>query len=82
MPDPRSVHLWDAERFAGPWFAKNIDGTDGFMWDTYLLYGPEATWTTSPTPLRDSGATIIDKATRLREQLAQLQPTRRDPNAP
>jgi hypothetical protein len=72
MTDPRVVHLWDAKRFAGPWFAKNIDGADGFMWDTYLLYGPNASWDVAPGPLIDSGATIIDFGPQLREHLAPL----------
>jgi hypothetical protein len=72
MPDPRVAHFWDASRFAGPWFAKNIDGADGFMWDTYLLYGSDATWKDTPSPLFGSGRTIIDTATVLREELAKI----------
>jgi hypothetical protein len=72
MPDPRVLHFWDAERFAGPWFAKNIDGADGYMWDTYLLYGPSATWNTAPEPLLGSGGTIIDVGPELRDKLMPL----------
>jgi hypothetical protein len=72
LPDPRVAHFWDASRIAGSWFARNIEGADGFMWDTYLLYGPEASWTDKPAPLLGSGATIIDKGPQLQEQLAQI----------
>jgi hypothetical protein len=72
MPDPRVLHFWDAGRFAGPWFAKNIDGADGYMWDTYLLYGPNATWEQAPAPLLSSGATIIDTSAQLRDKLESL----------
>lgn len=72
MPDPRVLHFWDAERFAGAWFAKNVDGADGYMWDTYLLYGPKATWDNAPGPLLGSGATIIDTGSELRDKLAPL----------
>jgi hypothetical protein len=72
MPDPRVSHFWDAGRFAGPWFAKNVEGADGYMWDTYLLYGPDATWDKAPGPLISSGATIYDTGPELRNQLATL----------
>ena len=35
MPDRRVLHFWDAERFAGAWFAKTITGKPGYMWDAY-----------------------------------------------
>ena len=72
LPDPRVTQFWDADRFAGPWFAKNIEGTDGFMWDTYLLYGPNATWNQAPGPLLGSGGAIIDVGSELRDKLAPL----------
>jgi len=72
MPDPRVLHFWDAGRFAGPWFAKNIDGADGYMWDTYLLFGPNATWDKAPAPLLGAGGTIIDVGSELRDKLAPL----------
>jgi hypothetical protein len=72
MPDLRVTHFWDAGRFAGPWFARNIDGANGFMWDTYLLYGPDAKWEDKPNPLLGSGATIIDTGTQLQEELAKI----------
>lgn len=72
MPDPRVAHFWDAERTSGAWFAKHVEGTDGFMWDTYLLYGPSAIWNTAPEPLLGSGATIIDTSAELRDKLTPL----------
>lgn len=72
MPDPRVQHFWDAERFAGPWFARTINGKPGYMWDAYLLYGSNATWDQVPEPLLDSGSTIIDTGIQLRDRLAPL----------
>ena len=72
MPDSRVVHFWDAGRFAGPWFARSIEGADGFMWDTYLLFGPDATWNQVPGPLLSSGRTIIDTGPELRNKLTPL----------
>ena len=72
MPDPRVLHFWDAERFAGPWFAKTVTGEPGYMWDAYVLYGPDATWDQAPGPLIDTGGTIIDTGPQLRAKLAPL----------
>jgi len=72
LPDPRVLQFWDADRSAGRWFAKTVNGEDGYMWDTYLLYGPNATWDQAPGPLLSSGGTIIDTGPQLRDQLAPL----------
>ena len=72
MPDPRVTHFWDAERFAGPWFAKIVNGERGYMWDAYVLYGPNATWDQAPRPLLGSGGTIIDVGPELRDKLIPL----------
>ena len=72
MSDPRVLHFWDADRFAGAWFAKHIDGADGYMWDTYLLYGPKARWDSAPAPLISSGASVIDQGAQLRDALLPL----------
>ena len=42
------------------------------MWDTYLLYGPDATWNQAPGPLLSSGGTIIDTSADLRDTLTPL----------
>jgi hypothetical protein len=72
MPDLRVLHFWDAERFAGSWFAKEVQGEPGYAWDTYFLYGPDATWNQTPGPLLRSGRTIIDTGPELRNKLAPL----------
>jgi hypothetical protein len=72
LPDQRVLHFWDADRFAGPWFAKTVNGDDGYMWDAYLLYGPNANWDQAPAPLIGSGGTIIDTGPQLRDELAPL----------
>jgi hypothetical protein len=72
MPDPRVLHFWDAGRFVGPWFAKTVNGQAGYMWDAYLLYGPNATWDQTPGSLLGTGGTIIDVSAELRDKLAPL----------
>jgi hypothetical protein len=72
MPDLRVAHFWDAERTSGAWFAKHVEGTDGYMWDTYLLYGPNAQWADGPSPLLDGNGTIIEYKQQLQEHLTPL----------
>lgn len=72
MPDPRVTHLWDVEPVTPFWFAENVDQTAGFVWDTYLLYGADATWDEIPAPLVDVGATVIERRERLRASILPL----------
>ena len=72
MPDVRVLHFWDGEREVGQWFAKHVDGYDGITWDTYYLYGPDAVWETTPSPLVSSGSTIYSERETLEMQLRML----------
>jgi hypothetical protein len=70
--DPRVVHLWDAKDASGAWLADNVQGYQGSDWDTYLLFGPEATWTSYPTPLRSSGTAVFNQIDQLKQALDPL----------
>lgn len=72
MPDTRVIHFWDGERRVGQWFAEHVDGYDGIAWDTYYLYGPDAVWETSPSPLVGSGRTIYAERETLEMQIRML----------
>lgn len=75
LPDPRVTHLWDAERVSAQWFARQLDGEAGFLWDTYLLYGPAARWEpgpSAPTPLLNRGATVVRQRAELQARLWPL----------
>jgi hypothetical protein len=72
LTDPRVVHLWDAKDVSGAWLAGNVPGYQSSDWDTYLLFGPEATWTSQPTPLRSSGAPVFDQIEELSQALNPL----------
>jgi hypothetical protein len=72
LTDPRVVHLWDAKDVSGAWLVGNVQGYQGSDWDTYLLFGPEATWTSQPTPLRSSGAPVFDRIGQLSQALDPL----------
>ena len=69
MPDPRVMHLWDGETEIGQWFAQQVEGYQGISWDTYYLYGPDATWEDVPSPLVGSAGTIYAERETLRTQL-------------
>ena len=72
MPDARVIHYWDGDRKVGEWFAENVDGYEGIAWDTYYLYGPDAKWNTTPSPLAGSGGTIYSERELLELQIRSL----------
>jgi hypothetical protein len=71
LTDRRVVHLWDPEDASGGWLAGNVPEYDGPDWDTYLLFGPDATWADRPGPLRDHGSPVVD-AEGLRQRVDAL----------
>jgi hypothetical protein len=72
LTDPRVVHLWDADDISGDWLAANVAGYQGGDWDTYLLFGPDATWTSRPAPLASSGGPVDHQIDELRRALPGL----------
>ena len=72
LTDPRVVHLWDGQDASGAWFSAHQPGYDGDDWDTYLLFGPDATWTSRPTPLRSSGGPVDEQIDALRHAVGPL----------
>ena len=70
LTDPRVNHLWDERHHAGAWLVRHQPGYQGPGWDTWLLFGPDATWTaTRPPALRGSGYTVVDAITDLDQTL-------------
>jgi hypothetical protein len=59
---------------SGAWLVANVQGYQGSDWDSYLLFGPEATWTSRPTPLRSSGARVFDRIEELSQALTRCSP--------
>jgi hypothetical protein len=72
LTDPRVMHLWDANDTSGDWLVDHVRGYQGSDWDTYLLFGPDATWTSQPTPLRSSGGPVDDQIDALRQAVSPL----------
>jgi hypothetical protein len=72
LTDPRVVHLWDAADASGDWLVDHVRGYQGGDWDTYLLFGPDATWASQPTPLRSSGSPVDDQIAALGQAVGPL----------
>jgi hypothetical protein len=72
MTDSRVTHLWDEGRQASQWFARNVDGYEGFAWDVYYLYGPEAQWEDVPYPLLGAGGTVYSLRNSLTSQVTSI----------
>jgi len=72
LPDPRVMHFWDGELQIGHWFAKQVDGYEGVSWDAYYLYGPDAVWESTPSPLIATGRTIYGEREKLEMEVHTL----------
>jgi hypothetical protein len=76
LTDARVLHFWDEQRVVGTWFGKHPDYTSlsqgRVLWDAFLLYGAEARWEDTPTPLISAGRTIVAKREELRQSLPPL----------
>ena len=72
MNDSRVKQFWDEEKIAGRFFSNQ----EGFMfgsvaYDVYYLYGPDAVWDTTPSPLISTGYTVLNKGDALRADLLE-----------
>lgn len=80
LTDKRVQHRWDEPKVAGRWFLENLRtmqptrGGGRFpqrvdaMWDTWILFDGDATWTASgPSSVVSWGYTIM----KTKEQLAE-----------
>ena len=70
------TQYWDQEGITGTYFAEaDLGGLgySGFVYDVYYVFGPDATWSTEPRPLADSGAPVLYEGDKLLAALrAQL----------
>jgi hypothetical protein len=66
------VHLWDGNDVSGDWLTANVGGYQGSDWDTYLLFGPDATWASQPGPLRNSGSPVDHQIDDLKQAIDPL----------
>jgi hypothetical protein len=66
ISDPRVTQLWDQNQVLGTWLQQH----GGAFWDTFLVYGPKARWTSHPTVPSASGSPIIGATDSLSHALA------------
>ncbi len=77
LDDSRVTEYWDDRRIVGSWFyehrnAIGFDHHGPVVWDSSLLFGPEATWDDVPVPLEHFGYTVIARSDGLRTGLTTL----------
>jgi hypothetical protein len=72
LPDERVRHFGDEDRLVGSWFAEEVEGFEGVVWDAYYLYDAEARWDESPPVAISSGATGIAEREQLKTALLPL----------
>lgn len=84
MTDARAIHRWDEAGAVGTWYGlrksamlpkltPDSNGTGSeILWDSYLLYRPDARWTTAPDGLTHWGRTILAGRETLRKEFERL----------
>lgn len=83
LTDARATHLWDEGKLVGRWYGERTatmrprlspgsSWNGQILWDSYLLYGPDATWTDAPSGLIQWGRTIVVGRETLRQDFVQL----------
>jgi hypothetical protein len=83
LDDPRVVHRWDEGKTIGHWYSgqgprmqsrltpDSTDPSGDPLWDSYLLYGPDARWSTTPSGLILWGRTIMASRASLGAEAAK-----------
>jgi len=84
LPDERVAHFWDEPRSVGTLLFRNLPGfwekraaetkqpVDGVLWDSWLLFGPDARWDDEAPPLVSWGYTILMTRTRLERDFHRI----------
>ena len=83
LTDARVIHRWDEGKLVGIWYgdrtaamrsqlAAGSSWNGQILWDSYLLYGTDATWTNAPTGLIRWGRTIVAGREPLRQDFERL----------
>jgi mercuric reductase len=74
LTDPRVTHYWDKDKLIGRWMVeqKVVDYPRRTLWDSYLLFGPEAAWEETPAPLVGWGMPVYHRRHKLKAEIAPL----------
>ena len=52
---------------------RRVTNDPGITWDSYFLYGPDATWTSQPAPLVSTGTTVYSTRAALASDFGRLE---------
>ena len=72
LNDPRVTNYWDPRLLMSTWLGTHVTHSKALVWDHYFLYGPRASWATTPGPLVGSGGDVIDVSAQLERQVHSL----------
>lgn len=76
LDDGRVLSLWDEGRLVGTWLAGQsrvaIESLGPFVWDAFLLFGPDARWGSAPTGLIATGVPVIGESGKLTSAVRSL----------
>lgn len=72
LTDPRVRHYWDQNKLVGRWMVKHevVDYPRRTLWDSYLLFGPEAIWKDTPSPLIGWGMPVYHRRHKLKSEIS------------
>ena len=76
LDDPRVIEYWDDAQSVGRWFASR-DSLNGKVigpvaWDMFYLFGPDAEWINTTSPLITSGRTSLGERRHLEATIRPL----------
>lgn len=76
LDDGRVVSLWDDKRLVGTWLAESsrveVESLGPFVWDAFLLFGPDGRWQSAPTGLIATGAPVVGESGKLSSAVRSL----------
>ena len=73
LTDKRVTNYWDPSRSVSSWYSQHVTNDPGITWDSYFLYGPDATWTAQPPPLVSTGSTVFGTRATLAADFGRLE---------
>lgn len=76
LDDSRVLSLWDEKRLIGSWLTgeSNVEiaSLGPFVWDAFLLFGPDGRWEREPPGLIATGAPVIGESKTLSSAVRRL----------
>lgn len=72
LTDSRATNFWDSKHSVGDWFSEHVTDQPGVTWDAYFLFGPDASWDSTPTPVLSTGSPVIGSRESLAAAVSNL----------